>query len=293
MFELVQVNSLMLPPGDPVVPIDTGKAQSPVVELMGGGGYRVLQGSRAARGVLELRYQCAYTGATDWAYGPSLAALRGLFGQRVKLYRKRRDTAYAEWVWAEMLNNDGQNTPHTAQKLAIDCTFRVYDATWRGSHYGVDAIFDDPASIFDSGLLFDGAGVTLFALTTSPITLTLPCGGNALARAATITVTPAGTSITSITVEGMTAGVPKYKYSYTGTLPVGTQLVINTGAKSVRTLTGGVYSAAANNFALDYAAVQTTDWLYLDPTLTNLVKVTRVGGSSASTVAFDYSERSI
>jgi hypothetical protein len=142
--------------------------------------------------------------------------------------------------------------------MGVTLTFQVLSAVWDGTEH-----------------------TEIVTLDQSPKTASLANGGNAIQRDIIATLTAAGSNITAFRLENLTAGHVS-SINYAGTVAVGKQLVINCGLQTI-----------VNNGVADYAHLtfntwhSVADWFRLAPG-TNSIRITRTGGSVASTVAFSY-----
>lgn len=285
----LRFGTTMLPQRGGSHPIGTTKAESPIAQLSNGGAYRIL-GSETARGSkFDLKLSGKITTDTDWAYWTTLSELRSLRGKYDQLYRFNELTGESVWSYAECAQIDAIRGAEHRRWIEVALDFNVYGDTWNGGYYTTGGGF-----LYHSGILY-GSGhtyheslLTPIVLNTNPKSFNLPNKGNAPVRSIIFALTPAST-ITAFTLAG--AG---FKWTWTGSLPVGTQLIIDTGGKRVRTLTGGVYSPAYT-LALDFTVMTSLDWVTLaaaiPPAIANTtLTVTFTGGGTTSTLGYAYSD---
>lgn len=185
-------------------------------------------------------------------------ALRAAVGTRNLLYRRRTGVAYEESAYARLLEVSASRDVRDGRRLDVTLGFEILSMAWNGE---------------DSS--------TLVTLDVAPKSISLTNSGNAIQRDIIATLTAAGSNITAFRLENLTAGHVS-SINYANTIAVGKQLVINCGLQTI-----------VNNGVSDYAHLTfntwhtIADWFRLAPG-TNSIRITRTGGSVASTVAFSY-----
>ena len=187
----------------------------------------------------------------------ALYELRAQIGVRDELYRTPDDPALSdEWAMARLAGIRVSRRVENYTHLPITLEFSVLEHPWHGDDATVNDVID-----------------------AAPTNVVCVNGGNARVDDAVITITAAGSNITvlTITVAGVTA------LEWAGVLGVGTDLVIDCGARTVTN--NGV--EAYDELTLGAGHV-VAEWLRLPPGNTT-VAVTRTGGdnTSAIEIAFD------
>jgi hypothetical protein len=126
-------------------------------------------------------------------------------------------------------------------------------------------------------------GYTVVTLSGAVKTATITNDGNAVVREITVTVHPATSAITTITLENLTTGhVSKIKY--TGTVAATQALVIDCAARSVENNSTSAYTGISL-----LAGHAVTEWLRLAPG-SNSIRITTTGGAATSTVGFAFKD---
>jgi len=226
-------------------------------------GGRVFAPYGSEQAPIRLPYQISceaeYVESTAETFRDALYALRALIGTRARLYRSPDGgTANSESVLAVLRGVRMNRNASNLLVVGVGLTFEVLEAVWRGIEH-----------------------TEIVTLDQSPKTASLANGGNAIQRDIIATLTAAGSNITAFRLENLTAGHVS-SINYAGTVAVGKQLVINCGLQTI-----------VNNGVPDYAHLtfntwhSIADWFRLAPG-TNSIRITRTGGSVASTVAFSY-----
>lgn len=194
----------------------------------------------------------------------ALAAWRALCYNRSTLYRTPDGgTTNSESITARLIAIDAPRDIENLRHLAITLRFEITSPVWSGA-----------------------AHTENISLWTGVVNQEVSNNGNTVQRDVVIKVTAGGDPaypITSVTIENLETGhVSKIKYS--GTIAVGTSLVIDCAAMTVR-----------NNGVDDYAHLTLesghtiADWFRLMPGA-NSIKVTRTGGDAPSTCVLTYKD---
>ena len=244
-----------LPRLDGRQPQGAGAVESSLVRLIGGQTFD-WRGSGAALIPHErITIRGEWVASSAGGMKTKLADLKALRGTRSKLWR----------------TSDGDSQKRTARCLAVSSELRPGSPSWAeiSMEFELDA---EPWS----GTARDN----LTELEDNPQGILVANGGNAPVRNAIITVTAAGTNITSLTI--YVSGVSSF--TWTGTLAVGKSLVIDCGASSVKNDGTDAYSGFSLN-----SGHTIPEWLRLEPG-NNTVYVQRTGGSTASTARFTYND---
>lgn len=195
---------------------------------------------------LSVRAQVEATSAaalkTAW---DAVLALHGTSGTLTRT----SDSAVAHTISARCRRIQADRTPHDRFRIPYIIEFDLLADVWDGASGTVDGVLDDV-----------------------PESITVANDGNVRVDDAVITITAAGSAITELTVA--VAGVSSF--TWTGTLAVGKDLVIDCGARTVQNDGADAYSG----FELDAGHV-VAEWLRLSPG-NNTVVITRTGGDATS-----------
>jgi hypothetical protein len=259
--------------------LSTGAAITAPFSQNGGGAFDGLGEERAASGVYTLTKTYRIWFATQAERVSHFQDLRELKGKRGKLIRNW-DDGNSEYVTARVVRVSAERTLDDIRSLECTVEFEVYSAYWHGDYTGVWT-FDD-GEYFDIGLNFD-SGADIVTLNTSPKNMTITMLGNDICNDPVINVTAGSADITAIEIKNTTAG-HLAELDYTGTITAGEVLSIDCGAYTVQN--DGTDDDA--NFALGTTHA-INEWFRLAPGA-NTIVVTFTGGSTDSTIDFDYYE---
>lgn len=205
-----------------------------------------------------------------------LDALRALRGTRAKLWARTYE-GEARFVWARLRSVDYRRTNRNFNVQPVSLTWRVGNQHWRGHDH---AEWDlDEGFYLDDGLYLDDDGYT-FTLNTAPYYATVTQGGNRATPDVRLTVTAGAAPITVLTISCGDA-----EFTYTGTVAVGDQLIIDCGAQQV--LNDGADAYVGFSLGASHAI---EDWLLLEPG-DNIIEVARTGGSTNSTLLVEFQDR--
>lgn len=273
---LVRFSTVDLPELDPKW--DPGTAPAVDRTLRTAGGFHDADGTGRAEAALpyERSYACVVTETDAVTLRATVTALRGLSRKRAKLWREQVDDGDREWCWARLLTVPMEQATYLAQ--AVELRFLIL-SPWQGVRHSSGWVLDD-GEVLDDGLYLDETGK--YTLSSSPKAITL-ANGDAPVRDVTITITAGGAAITALTVANATASC---KWAYTGTIASGKKLIMQAGIKALKNDGVDAYGA---DFALDGAAHLSPWWFELAPG-NNAVTVTFTGGSTDSTITFEYCE---
>lgn len=254
--------------------IGTGQARIEAIDFANGGSYDQLGKEQAVRGGYRVKTQgqIVATDASDLV--TQYNTLRSYLGKRERLYRKL-DTGDLQWAWARLENIESTREVKNRLYLEIDLTFFLFSPLWNGTINGTWRL--DTGEVLDDTLDLDTTLIEVLDSTTKSIVLTND--GNAMQRNFEFAITAKATPITEIQI----VKVGETDFTWTGTIAVNTQLVIDFGAMSIRN--NGV--DAYNGFVLSGANHLIDDWLRLSPG-NNTIEVTRTGGSNDSELAISY-----
>jgi hypothetical protein len=175
--------------------------------------------------------------------------LRGLYGQRDKLYRKPDGTTATEWVYARLEAIQAQRDGDRQLAVPYTLNFQVYSPVWNGT-----------------------SKVTSAALGTEPTTeIAVYNGGNADVRNPIVTITAATGVINNVTLSANS----ETSISWAGTLASAKSLVIDCGARTIRNDGTDAYSGVTFN-----AGHTVAYWVGLGATATTTLTVTRTAAGS-------------
>jgi hypothetical protein len=288
LFE--RFGSVTLPTYEATHDLGTGQARMELVELPNGVPFDALGAEDALIMPPTYGLQCEADESTLAALQTTVDALRGLVGKRDKLYARMRGNAQVRWWYARIAEIGMQYTPamgagpYQPMRLAFQCVGVGWNTVHHGAGWDLDAGID-----LDTGYVLDETGN--FTLSTSPKTCTLANSGNQNVDNAIITVTAGAADITALNVAITTAGgviwIPGLtEFDFTGTIAAGKSLVIDCGKRTVKNNGTGAYSG----LAIDVTAHTVFPWLRVMPGGSDVI-VTKTGGSTDSTITFDYFER--
>lgn len=272
---LIRFGTVTLPELDADDDLPLAGVQSPLV--LGSNGWFDAAGSgRARRAPARVRWGRVVAEDSTAAQRAAVTAVLGLAAQRLKLWREWSDGT-REWAWARVLDGGQKHGPHDVYVSPLELEFSLV-SEWRGERHSGGWVLDD-GELLDDGLYLDESGK--YTLSSSPLAITLE-NGNAVVRAVTITVTAGSAAITLLTIRNATSACCLV---FDGTVAAGKSVVIDAGAQSV--LNDGV--AAYAHLVRDATYHQNGAWFEVWPG-NNSITVTKTGGSTDSTITFDYYE---
>ena len=254
-FGTLYASATVLPTLDGSQPQGAGPVESSLVRLPGGGAYDWRGSERAQIGPTTLLTKGVWVEATVALMETKLAALKALVGVRDRLWRN--NGARQDWRWARLLEVRSDLEAGLAADALIEMQFEALPGAWMGSGHLVNATLD-----------------------ASPKAAVCTNLGNVRVTHGIVTITAAGSAITQVKVA--IAGVSEIQWI--GTLAVGTNLVIDCGARTIRN--AGVNAYAGFSLTANHLV---TDWLRLEPGA-NSVLIYRTGGSAASTASVNYND---
>jgi hypothetical protein len=264
--------------------LDTAPTGGRLVELARGAFDPAGIGEGSARAyTFGIKRMVVGTSAADLQ--TQIDAARAIVGSKARLYGRTED-GLVRWILARCLRVSQKTTALHVLHQPLDFEFEVAAPGWNGSHHGSRWTLDGGVAL-DTGYVLDSGGDT-FTLTASPQNLTITRGGNRRQTAVTLTITAGSANITALTLaqyDGATAG--PYSLQYTGTILAGKSLVIDCGAHSV--YNDGVADWAHLTLT---AAHKSADWFGTETPLGGalILKVTRTGGGTGSTVTVTFDE---
>jgi len=280
MYVLYRFGTLTLPDEMPTDDNSTAPYMTDGLPLSTGGAYDLFGDDQSYPiGTYELSKTCVFHFSSSATARTYFNALRAMTGQRQHLFRQW-DDGTVEWVTARLKKVSSKRELENVYHIEVDLTFEVYSHYWHGSYIGAWTF--DSGKYFDTGLYFDSGGDGV-VLNTSPKTFTITISGNAIINDPTITVTAGSANITALEIKNTTTG-HKAELDFTGTITASESLVIDCGAYTVEN--DGV--DAEDDFDLG-ATHAIEEWFRLAPGA-NTITVTITGGSTDSTIDFDYYE---
>jgi hypothetical protein len=276
-YRLTRFGTVTLPAGAPRTPIKTGPSVDALVPLPGGGVYDGSGGGRAAlRLPYDLVLRVTATATSTVALETTLLALRGLRGARAKLWRTLA-TDETQWCYARLLELPGERGASNILHQPVELRWLAL-SEWRGARHS--AGWDlDAGVLLDDGYYLDEDDV--YTLSSSPYAITV-ANANAVIRGVRMTVRAGGAAITALTIRNTTSGCC---LTFTGTVAAGDDLVIDAGAQAVTNDGVGAYA----DLSRDPTYHQNGAWFELWAG-DNSVTVTLTGGSTDSTITFEYYE---
>lgn len=281
MYILTQFAGVTLPVGSPRHRAGTAPSWERTVRTLGGGVYDAA-GTAQAGPLLpyDLTYDCKATGSSAASLRTTLDALRALRGVDGRLYRRALDDGDLQWARARLVGVEYSTEARHSHGLFQPLTMTwAVKTLWQGVLHGAPWVLDSGETL-DSGLYLDMAD--RYALTTTPITLTVTNNGNTTTDDVTLTLEAGATPVTGLTV---TCGACSLVFS--GTVGAGKSLVIDCSPAAMSVLNDG--AAAWADLALGGAHASEA-WLRL-AVGANSVVVTRTGGGTDSYLTVAFSDR--
>lgn len=254
--------------------IGTGLARIESVDAPRGGAFDSLGKEQAFRGGYEVSASGLMVGSSAADLKTQFDALRAYLGKREKLWRID-DSGGMQWVWARLTGVNVTRQVQHRQFLEMDLSFYIYSALWHGTLHGSWRL-DDGYALDTVNLVLDTD--LIYALTSGVTTITINNGGNGVLCDFEFAITPVGSAITAIKLE--IAG--KTSLTWSGSVAVSTQLVINFGAMGISN--NGVNAYSGLTLTTDH---KIDDWMRLEAG-DNTVVVTRTGGDATSELAVVY-----
>jgi hypothetical protein len=289
MYRLIRFGTTDLEYTNQVDDIGSGETPTSYFELPEGGALDGFGSQQKNPTIVERVKQLTLSGRTEAAVAAQFYGLMALRGKRDKLYRRTSGGKY-HWTYARCkmvpATRDYQRT-RFGWLQDVELHFICQDATWRGLYRG--------SWTLNSGVKLN-SGYALntgekYNLTASPCALTIngywspletatDAGRDAI-RIMQIIVSAGNASMSPITI-ARTGGE---SLTYTGTIPSGGQLIINTGTHQV-TCTGvsNPYNLLSFTPAADMAA-----WFTLLAG-SNPITVTYTGGGTGKAIEFIFNE---
>lgn len=280
MYTLYRFGTLTLPDEMPTDDNSTAPYSSAGIALSTGGAFDSFGSDQSyPAGTYKLTKACSFHFTSSATMRTYFNALRAMTGQKTFLFRQW-DSGVVEWVMARLLRVDAEREVENKYHLEATLEFEIYSHYWHGSYLGAWTF--DAGYYFDTGLYFDSGGDSV-TLNVSPKSFTITISGNAIINDPTITVTAGSANITALEIKNTTTG-HLAEIDFTGTITASESLVIDCGAYTVE----NDGSDAESDFALGSThAIE--EWFRLAPGA-NTITVTITGGSTDSTIDFDYYE---
>lgn len=272
MYWLMRFGTVNLPSSRPSHDIGAGQVDVRFPEMQGGGLFDSLGSGQAVLRGMAISWQGAALTQAQFT------ALRGMFGKRDKLYRKRDDGQY-EWAYARMMRLDAPRTTENWNYIDVTAAFELLSAHWSGERHG-DGWLLDEGEYIDAGLALDEASGDSYKLYAATVNLVINNAGNTPVKDAILTITAFNVAITGLTITKSS----ETHLVYAGTISPGNSLVIDCGAWSVKN--DGVDDYANFSFGGSHA---TDEILVLDPG-DNTIQVVKTGGNINDTLAIEFSD---
>ena len=264
MYKYTTFDGVDLPTQNPDATVGAGEIDKAIfLELPGGAMYDA-QGSDPAptrAGVLTVKGSLSILGQTPAALETQERALRALLGVSGDLYRKWESSTNQELIKARLIGYNAQRRMENINYIDVALAFQLLWPSWDGTSHS------DTTS-----------------LTGAPTTFNQLNNGNAPTSRVVVTITAAGSNITYVGIQRAFGGTTYNHLEWSGTLVVGQQLVLDCGARSIKN--NGAAAFDGLSFGIQH---RHSKWLQLDPG-TNGISVYNTGGSSSSTIKFDYKD---
>jgi hypothetical protein len=281
MYRLERFDTVTLPQADFVSDISAAPARSATVTA-GGSSYDAYSTDVAPQKLpYPLTHRCAVMETTLAAMRTSIDALRALVGTRAVLYRRALDDDTVHWAWARLMSLPETRKTNELFAQPIELRFEVW-SNWRGNHHGEGWTFDS-GEYLDSGLVFDEDETTTLNSATSPDyqDITINNAGDLATTDVNIKVTAGSAAITKVEISKPYGNVSWY---YDGTIATTKSLIVASGSKTVTNDGTG----DSDHFHLA-AAHSIEPWLRM-AVGDNIYRVALTGGSTDSTITFDFSD---
>jgi hypothetical protein len=284
MYRLIRFGTTDLEYRNQIDTIGSGPTPVNYFNLPEGGAIDGFGSADKNPGMVERVKQTQLSARTDLALANLFYGLMALRGKRDKLFR-RTSQGYYQWQYARLIeivaSRDYQLTRYQWIQ-DIELHFACQDAFWRGRNRRFWTL--NSGVKLNSGYSLNPLQV--YALATSPAAVTFTVGattdaGRAAVRSMQIIVSAGAASMSNVTI-ARTGGE---SLTYTGTIPSGGQLIIDTGTMQVScTGVSGAYVNLTFNPAADMAA-----WFTLVPG-SNTVTITYTGGGTGKAIEFVFND---
>lgn len=284
MYRLIRFGTTNLEYYNQVDTIGSGATPASYFNLPEGGAMDGFGADAKNPGMVERVKTMRLTASTEAALEDLFFGLMALRGKRDKLYRRTSQGAY-QWQYARLAevvaSRDYQLTQYRWMQ-DVELHFTCQDAFWRGRNRKFWTL--NSGIKLNSGYALNPLPV--YALTSSPDTITVTVGaatdaGRAAVRILKINVLAGASAMSAITI-ARTGGE---SLTYSGTIPSGGTLVIDTGTMQV-----GCTGVALPYDLLTFApAADMAAWLTLQPGA-NPITVSYTGGGSGKSIEFILNE---
>jgi len=283
MYRLIRFGATELEYYNQVDNIGSGQTPVSYIGLPEGGSLDGFGNLQKAPGIVERNKSLRLHASSPEQLEEIYFKLLSLRGKRDQLYR-RTGQGNIHWMYARLVEIMAMRSYEQTRFRVIqdiDLRFACQEAFWRGYYSG--GWFLDSGFYLDNGWVFDNGNPVTLA--SSPTYIEIQLGsasdpGRAPVRAIQFIIN-ADEAITSLMISRLGGEI----LTYNGTIPAGSQLIIDTGA--MRVLCTGVtdpYDNLEISPTADMAA-----WFTLQPGL-NEITVNFTGGGSGSTIEFSYYE---
>jgi len=260
-YRIYRFGDTTLPDYNEEMPIGRAVTAKSALDIPSGGALDLFAGERIKPGSTKITKSCTLHATTEASLLAKFIALRVLVGTRDQLFRLIIADDHLEWAWARFDNLDVTRKYGQISRFFQDVrlTFTVYSPAWYSQDMHSYACSVSPSGPADLATVLAESGTTV---------LNIDQTGNIDQPDAKFTVTAIG-AVTSVIVHNSTTG---YSFSYTGSLPAGSVLVIDTGAMSV--LKDGV-----DDYAHFTPPANHDEWMHIAPGSNKLV-ITITGGGN-------------
>lgn len=250
-------SAVELPTLDGKQPLGIRGIEGSILRLPGGRAYDWRGGEQAPIAPEEIVIEGVWVADSVAAMETKHATLLALAGQRSKLWRNNGTNQH--WRTARVLGIEAPVEAGPAHWAEYTLRFELAAMPWQGTARA-------PSS-------------ALAVADPSYTTLTCTNGGNVRVRDAVVTITAQSSAITRVKVR--VAGVSEIQWD--GTLPAGSTLTLDCGAKRARISSSDAYNITlTGNHTI-------SDWLRLEPGNTS-VRIYRTGGGSTSTATITFND---
>lgn len=274
-YKLESFGAVLLPEFNTRYALDTVPAKNTIVRTVAGG-YDSRGSEQADMDLpLAIRYKGVIVEDTLADWRTAVDALRAVSRKRALLRRRAWDDDEEQFCHARFMSAQVERGYQDSR--LYETTLQFLQLTpWVGHDYTVWEL--DAGYFLDAGLYLDEEGL-IYTLDSSPYTATITNGGNRSTNNIRLTLTAGSVAITEVT---FTCGDAEFTFG--GTIAIGDDLVIDTGAQSV--LNDGTAAFADFELTSNHTI---EDWLVFAPGDNDLV-ITLTGGSTDSELVVEFQD---
>ena len=273
-YYLTKFGAVTFPITMPVTEMTTAPGLAGTVRTLAGGFDAWGDDDAPANFPVRLQYRVLVVDVVAASLLTKINALRALGRTRAYLYRSG-GSGTTQRALARLVDVSATSTVKTRHAIEVTMNFDVW-SHW-GGNWAQGFVFD-AGYLLDDGLVLDSLSATT-TLTTNPQTVVVANGGNLPVEDAIITITAGNAALTVVTLLCGSA-----VWEWAGTLAIGKNLTIDTGAWSV--LNDGV--DAYDNFTF-YPQHALAAMMRLEPGNNNVI-VWHTGGGTGSKISFDFAD---